>query len=62
MSTICWNGHSGDGVTVMGSHGWLGAMVAQIEQFALKLHMNASMPGKNCIISASFHVVHTLVG
>ena len=44
--TICWNGHSREEVIVMDSHGLLGAMVAQIEQFALKLCMNAFIPGQ----------------
>ena len=44
--TICWNGHSGDGVMVMGSRGWLGAMVVQNEQFALKFRIEAFIPGQ----------------
>ena len=44
--TICWKGHFRDVVTVMGSCGWLGAMVAQIEQFTLKFHIDAFIPGQ----------------
>ena len=44
--TIFQNGYSGDGVMVMGSHSGLVAMVAQIEQFALKLRIDAFMPGQ----------------
>ena len=44
--TICWNGHSGAGVMMMGSRGWLGAIVVQIGQFALKLWMDAFIWGQ----------------
>ena len=44
--TFYWNGHSGDGVTVMSSRGWFWAMVAQIEQLALKFRMDAFIPGQ----------------
>ena len=37
--TICWNSHSRDGVR-------LGAMVAQIELFTLKLYMDAFIPSQ----------------
>ena len=44
--TICWNGHSRAGVMMMGSRGWLGAIVAQVWQFTIKLQMDAFMPGQ----------------
>ena len=44
--TICWNSHSGDGVMVMGSRGWLGAMVVQIELFTLKFRIDAFIYGQ----------------
>ena len=44
--SIWWNGHSRDGVMVMGSHVWLGVMVAQIEQLSLKLHIEVFIPGQ----------------
>ena len=56
--TICWNGHSGDGVMVMGSRGWLGAMVVQNEQFALKFRIEAFIPAnkRSHSLELSFHL------
>ena len=44
--TLCWNGHSRFGVILMDSRGWLGAMVAQIERFSVKFHMDRFIPGQ----------------
>ena len=50
------------GVMIMGSRGRLEAIVAQVGQFALKLWMDAFIPGQETIIGTSFHAIHALVG
>ena len=42
--TICWNGHSRAGLMVIGSCGWFGVKVTQVELLALKLRRDAFMP------------------
>ena len=44
--TIFWNGYSGARVMVIGSRSWLGVIVSQVKQLALKLQVDAFMPSQ----------------
>ena len=44
--TICWNGQSGDGLKVMGSLGWIGAIFEHSEQLALVVRIETFIPGQ----------------
>ena len=53
-NTICWNGQSGDTVKVMGSLGWLGAILEHSVQLALVVQIEAF------IRATDMHTLHVL--